>query len=45
MVATFHCFGIVEVVTDLLNRRSSGPQKTGVPKRRNHTGSKSRPVD
>jgi len=35
----------VEVVTDLLNRRASGPQNTGAPKRRNHAGNKSRPVD
>jgi len=42
--ADFHCLGTVEEAIELLNRRISGPQKTGAPSRRNHAGSKSIPV-
>jgi len=42
--ANFHCLGTVEEAIDLLNKRASGPQKTGAPSRKNHAGSKSIPV-
>jgi len=44
MDANFHFLGTTEVVMHLVNKRASGPQKTGAPKRRNHAGSESIPV-
>ena len=42
--SSFHCLGTVKVAMDLLNKRISGPQKTGAPRRKNYAGSKSIPV-
>ena len=42
--ASFHCLSTVEVAMDLLNKRASGPEKTGAPRRINHAGNKSIPV-
>ena len=44
MLASFHCSGTVDMISDRLNREAIGRQKTGAATRRNHAGRPSRPI-
>ena len=44
MIACFHCFGTVHVLSESLNNWAMGAAKTGAPRRRNQAGNPSRPV-